>query len=346
LTNPLLSLIISLQKLKGVSVALSYVKIAGTGLSTPPRILSNADLEKMVDTSDEWIRTRTGIVERRIADPEISTSDMAYEASLKALEAASVEPKDIDVIIVATVTPDHLFPSTGCLVQSRLGAKKAFAFDILAGCAGFLYALKTGKAFIDSGDAETVLIVGAETLSRITDFQDRTTCILFGDGAGAVVLRRSETPGILSICLGANGDNWELLYLPAGGSRIPASEESVKKRLHFIKMKGSEVFREAVKAMEVSSIEAIKKANITPDKIDLFISHQANYRIMEAVRKRLNIPPEKVFMNVDRYGNTSSASVPIALDEAVKEGKLRQGNIILFAAFGAGFTWGSAVVRW
>jgi 3-oxoacyl-[acyl-carrier-protein] synthase-3 len=325
---------------------LSYVRIVGTGLSIPEKILSNADLEKIVDTSDEWIRTRTGIVERRIADPDIATSDMAYEASLRALEAASVDPTDIDTIIVATVTPDYLFPSTACLLQSRLGSKKAYAFDILAGCSGFLYALQVGKGIIKGGDAKTILIVGAETLSRITDFQDRTTCILFGDGAGAAVIAKSETPGILSICLGANGDNWELLYLPGGGARIPATEESIRRRLHYLKMKGNDVFKEAVKAMESASIEAIRKADITPDQIDLFISHQANYRIMEAVRRRLDIPPEKVFMNVDRYGNTSSASVPIALDEAVRSGRIRRGDLILFSVFGAGFTWGSAVVRW
>lgn len=325
---------------------MSSVRIVGTGLSIPEKILSNADLEKIVDTSDEWIRTRTGIIERRIAAPDIATSDMAHEASLRALQAASVDPDDIDAIIVATVTSDYLFPSTACLIQSSLGATKAFAFDLSAGCTGFMYALKVGKAMIDAGDAETILVVGAETLSRIMDYEDRTTCILFGDGAGAVVMARSEIPGILSISLGSDGDAWQLLYMPGGGSRIPATEESVKARHHYLKMEGSDVFKEAVKAMEAASIEAIRKADITNGEIDLFISHQANYRIMEAVRKRLDIPPEKVFMNVDRYGNTSSASVPIALDEAVKSGKIHQGDIILFSAFGAGFTWGSAVVRW
>ncbi|MGH7889868.1 MAG: beta-ketoacyl-ACP synthase III [Thermodesulfobacteriota bacterium] len=325
---------------------MSGVRIIGTGLSIPERILSNADLEKIVDTSDEWIRTRTGIAERRIANSDIASSDMAYDASLKALKACSVFPKDIDAIIVATVTSDYLFPSTACLIQSRLGAKRAFAFDVSAGCTGFVYALKVGKAMIDAGDAKTILVVGAETLSRIVDYEDRTTCILFGDGAGAVVLNESEIPGILSISLGSDGDAWQLLYMPGGGSRIPASEESVKARHHYLKMEGSEVFKEAVKAMESASIEAIRRADITPDEIDLFISHQANYRIMEAVRRRLDIPPEKVFMNVDRYGNTSSASVPIALDEAVRSGKIHRGDIILFSAFGAGFTWGSAVVKW
>jgi 3-oxoacyl-[acyl-carrier-protein] synthase-3 len=329
-----------------VLVALGFVRIRGIGSSIPERVLSNSDLEKMVDTSDEWIRTRTGIVERRIADPDIATSDLAYEASLRALEDASIDPSDIDAIIVATVTPDYIFPSTACIVQSRLRAKGASAFDISAGCTGFIYALQVGKAMIDSGDARTILVVGAETLSRIIDYEDRTTCILFGDGAGAAVITRSETPGILSICLGSDGDAWNLLYMPGGGSRFPASHESVENRLHYLKMKGNDVFKEAVKAMESSSLQAIEKADITPDQIDLFISHQANYRIMEAVRKRLDIPPEKVFVNVDRYGNTSSASVPLALDEAIRDGKAQRGGLILLSAFGAGFTWGSAVLRW
>jgi 3-oxoacyl-[acyl-carrier-protein] synthase-3 len=300
----------------------------------------------MVDTSDEWIRTRTGIAERRIAAPDVASSDMGYEAAVRAMHDAGIVSEDIDAIVVATATPDYQFPSTACLIQSRLGAKRAFAFDISAGCAGFVYALKVGKTMIDAGNAETVLLVGAETMSRVTDYEDRTTCILFGDGAGAVVLAKSEMPGILSISLGSDGDAWQLLYMPGGGSRIPATEESVRQRHHYLKMQGSDVFKEAVKAMESASIAAIRKAEITPDEIDLFISHQANYRIMEAVRRRLDIPPEKVFMNVDRYGNTSSASVPIALDEAAKSGKIQRGDIILFSAFGAGFTWGAAVVRW
>ncbi|MGH7808577.1 MAG: beta-ketoacyl-ACP synthase III [Thermodesulfobacteriota bacterium] len=325
---------------------MSGVRIAGTGISIPQKILSNADLEKIVDTSDEWIRTRTGIAERRIAAPDVATSDMGYEASVRAMHDAGIVSEDIDAIVVATATPDYLFPSTACLIQSRLGAKRAYAFDISAGCTGFVYALKVGKALIDAGNSEIILLVGSETMSRVTDYEDRTTCILFGDGAGAVVLAKSEMPGILSISLGADGDAWQLLYMPGGGSRLPATQQSVRERLHYLKMEGKEVFKEAVKAMESASIKAIKEAGISPDEIDLFISHQANYRIMEAVRKRLDIPPEKVFMNVDRYGNTSAASVPIALEEAVRSGKIRRGDIILFSAFGAGFTWGAAVVRW
>jgi 3-oxoacyl-[acyl-carrier-protein] synthase III len=325
---------------------LSYVRFLGTGSSAPPKIMTNLDLEKLVDTSDEWIQTRTGIRERRIAEPEVATSDIAYEASLKALESSGVDARDLDGIIVGTVTPDYLFPSTACILQSRLGAKKAFAFDLLAGCSGFLYALQAGKGIIGCGDAKKLLIIGAETLSKITDFEDRGTCILFGDGAGAAVLSASETPGILSTCLGANGDEWDLLYMPGGGSRIPASEESVKNKCHYLKMAGKEVFKEAVKALESSSLEAIKMADITPEEIDLFIPHQANYRILDAVRKRIGLPQEKVFSNLDRYGNTSSASVPLALDEAVRNGRVKEGDTILISVFGAGFTWGAAVVRW
>ncbi len=325
---------------------MSFVRFLGTGSAAPDKVLSNFDLEKIVDTTDEWIMTRTGIRERRIADPGVATSDIAYEAAIKALESASVDPEELDGIIVGTISPDYLFPSTGCVLQSRLGAKKAFAFDLLAGCSGFLYALQTGKGMIDGGNAKKLLIVGAETLSKIMDFEDRTTCILFGDGAGAAVIGKSDTPGILSCCLGSNGDQGDLLIMPGGGSRMPPSEESVKNKCHFLKMQGKDVFKEAVKAIESSSLEAIKMANITPDEIDLFIPHQANYRILEAVRKRLGMPEEKVFSNLDRYGNTSSASVPIALDEAVRSGRVKEGDILLFSVFGAGFTWGAAVVRW
>jgi 3-oxoacyl-[acyl-carrier-protein] synthase-3 len=308
--------------------------------------MTNLDLEKLVDTSDEWIQTRTGIRERRIAEPGVATSDIAYEAALRALESAGVDARDLDGIIVGTVTPDYLFPSTACILQSRLGAKKAFAFDLLAGCSGFLYALQAGKGIIHCGDAKKLLIIGAETLSKITDFEDRATCILFGDGAGAAVISESDSPGILSTCLGANGDEWELLYMPGGGSRIPPSEESIRNKSHYLKMKGKEVFKEAVKALESSSLEAIRMADITPEEIDLFIPHQANYRILDAVRRRVGLPEEKVFSNLDRYGNTSSASVPLALDEAVRSGRVKEGDKILISVFGAGFTWGAAVVRW
>ncbi len=325
---------------------MSFVRFLGTGSAAPEKVLANADLEKIVDTSDEWIQTRTGIRERRIADPGVATSDIAYDACVRALESASVDPVDLDAIIVGTVTPDYIFPSTACILQDRLGARHIMAFDLLAGCSGFMYALQAGKGIIDGGNAKKVLVVGAETLSTIMDFQDRSTCILFGDGAGAVVLSKSDTPGIMSITMGANGSQWELLYMPGGGSRIPASEESIKNRAHFLKMAGQEVFKEAVKAIESSSMEAIRLADLTPDDIDLFIPHQANYRILEAVRKRIGLPAEKVFSNLDRYGNTSSASVPIALDEAVRSGRVKKDDKILISVFGAGFTWGAAVVNW
>ncbi|MCK5391636.1 MAG: ketoacyl-ACP synthase III [Deltaproteobacteria bacterium] len=325
---------------------MSFVKFLGIGSSVPEKVLSNTDFEKMIDTSDEWIRSRTGIVERRIAAPEVASSDLAYEAALKALEDASMDPEDIDGIVVGTITPDFIFPSTACVLQSLLGAKNAFAFDVLAGCSGFIYALHVAKGMIQGGGSKNLLVVGAETISKIMNYEDRTTCILFGDGAGAAVITTSDTPGILSSCLGANGDGWEFLYMPAGGSRLPTSEESLKNGSHFLQMEGKEVFKEAVKALQSSSLEAIRLADITPDDIDLLIPHQANYRIIESVRKRLELPEEKVFSNLDKYGNTSSASVPIALDEAVKSGRLKRGDIVVFSAFGAGFTWGASVVRW
>ncbi|GJM16616.1 MAG: 3-oxoacyl-[acyl-carrier-protein] synthase 3 [Thermodesulfobacteriota bacterium] len=325
---------------------MSFVKFLGIGSSAPEKVLSNLDFEKMIDTSDEWIRTRTGISERRIAESNIASSDLAYEACVKALEDASMDIEDIDGIIVGTITPDHIFPSTACVLQSQLGAKNAFAFDVSAGCSGFLYALHVAKGMIQGGTNKNLLVVGAEVLSKIMNYDDRTTCILFGDGAGAAVISASDTPGIMSSCLGSNGDYWDLLWMPAGGSRIPTSEESLKNGDHFLKMEGREVFKEAVKALESSSLEAIRQAGITPDEIDLLIPHQANYRIIDAVRRRLELPEEKVFSNLDRYGNTSSASVPIALDEAVKSGRLKKGDIVVFSAFGAGFTWGASVVRW
>ncbi len=324
---------------------MKYVKIIGTGSSVPEAILSNSDLEKMVDTSDEWITSRTGIKERRIADENTAASDVAYGAAEKALKAAGVSPQELDVIIVGTITPDFIFPSTGCVLQSRLGAKKAYAFDIMAGCSGFLYTLHVAEGIIKSGGAEKILAIGVDVLSKVTDFEDRSTCILFGDGAGAAVLTASEEPGILSSILNSDGNHWDLLYVPAGGSRTPIDEEVLKSREQYIKMEGNDVFKVAVKSMESATADAIAKANVSPEDIDLFVPHQANHRILEAVRKRLNFPEEKVFANLDKYGNTSGASIPLALDEAVRQGKVKEGNLVLFAAFGAGFTWGASVVR-
>ncbi len=324
---------------------MKYVKIIGTGSSVPKAVLSNSDLEKMVETSDEWITSRTGIRERRIADDDTASSDIAYEAAEKALTAAGITSGELDAIIVGTITPDFIFPSTACVLQSRLGAKKAYAFDLMAGCSGFLYTLHVAEKIIKSGGANKILVIGAETLSKITDFEDRSTCILFGDGAGAAVLAASDEPGILSSILSSDGDDWDLLYVPAGGSRKPIGEQVLKTREQYIKMKGNDVFKVAVKSMESATINAIEKAEVDPAEIDLFVPHQANYRILEAVRKRLQLPKEKVFVNLDKYGNTSAASVPLALDEAVRNGRVKEGNLVLFAAFGAGFTWGASVVK-
>ena len=324
---------------------MKYVKIIGTGSSVPDAILSNSDLEKMVETSDEWITSRTGIKERRIADENTASSDIAYEAAEKALKAAGVSPQQLDVIIVGTITPDFLFPSTGCVVQSLLGANNAYAFDLMAGCSGFLYTLHVAQGIIKSGGAEKILVIGVDTLSKVTDFEDRSTCILFGDGAGAAVLSASEEPGILSSILSSDGRDWDLLYVPAGGSRTPINEQVLKTRDQYIKMKGNDVFKVAVKSMESATINAIKEAGLEPEDIDLFVPHQANQRILEAVRKRLNFPEEKVFVNLDKYGNTSGASVPLALDEAIRQERVKEGDLVLFAAFGAGFTWGASVVR-
>lgn len=324
---------------------MKYAKITGTGSAVPDAVLSNSDLEKMVETSDEWITTRTGIRERRIADDGTASSDIAHEAAQKALEAADVGPGELDAVVVGTVTPDFLFPSTACVVQSLLGAKNACAFDLMAGCAGFLYTLHIAQGMIKSGGAQKILVIGAETLSKIVDFEDRSTCILFGDGAGAVVLEGSDEPGILSSLVSSDGDCWDLLYVPAGGSRRPVDRDVLETGDQYIKMKGNDVFRVAVKSMESATVDAVEKAGLRPDDIDLFVPHQANHRIVEAVRKRLDFPEEKVFLNLDRYGNTSAASVPLALDEAVRSGRVSRGDTVLFAAFGAGFAWGASVVR-
>ena len=324
---------------------LNYAKIVGTGSCAPENVLSNEDLEKIIETSDEWITTRTGIKQRRIIDNGKFTSDLALEASKLALENANMPASELDGIILGTISPDFIFPSTACILQSQLGCGNIMAFDLLAGCSGFQYALHVGNSMVCSGQARNLLIVGAEVLSRIMDYEDRTTCILFGDGAGSVVLTQSEEPGVMSSILNSDGSNWEMLYMPGGGSRIPASEESVKNRDHFLKMNGRDVFKVAVKSLENASVEAVEEAKLKPEDIDLFVPHQANLRIIDAVRKRLDMPEEKVYINLDKYGNTSSASVPIALDEAVQAGKAKKGDVILTAAFGAGFTWGASLFK-
>ena len=317
---------------------MSYARITGTGIYVPEKLLTNEDLESLVDTSDEWIKARTGISERRLLENG-STSDMCYSACIDALNNSNTDPKEIDGIIVATVTPDYITPSVACLLQDRLQTRKVFAFDLSAGCSGFIYCLNIAKALIENKQSKKLLVVGAEYLSSIVDYKDRGTCILFGDGAGAVVIEESNDPGILSFCLGASGKEAELLYVPGGGSKDVNG-------FRFLKMEGKEVFKEAVKVIQSNSLEAIKAANLEPADIDLFIPHQANMRIIEAARERLELPLEKCFINIDKYGNTSSASVLLALHEAHKESKIKKGDNILFSVFGAGFAWGSAVLKW
>jgi 3-oxoacyl-[acyl-carrier-protein] synthase-3 len=310
-------------------------------------VLTNADLEKMVDTTDEWITTRSGIKERRIAADWQCTSDMGVIAARRAIEQAGISPEEIDLIICATITPDMPFPATACLIQHKLGAKRAAAFDLEAACSGFLYGVEIGQQFITSGTYETVLIVGAEKLSTIIDWQDRSTCVLFGDGAGAVVLRsRGEEHGILTTCMGADGGKADILLMPAGGAKFPACKESVSGRMHYLKMEGKDVFKNAVLAMQTAAEEALKKCNLTIADIKCVIPHQANLRIIDALADRLGAPKEKVYINLHRYGNVSAASVAIALDEAAREGRFQRGDLILLVVFGSGLTWASCVIQW
>jgi 3-oxoacyl-[acyl-carrier-protein] synthase-3 len=323
-----------------------FAKVSGVGSYVPSKVLTNQDLEKMVDTSDEWITTRTGIKERRIASPQETTSSLALEAARRALQMAQVDPQELDLILVATVTPDMAFPATACLLQRELGAPRAACFDLEAGCTGFVYALVVAEKYLIGGGGNKALVVGAETLSKIVDWEDRATCVLFGDGAGACVLEKTDHPGLLASYLGSDGGGAHLLELPAGGSRIPASKESVEGRMHYIKMNGNEVFKFAVRIMEEASKEVARRAGIELEEVALFIPHQANIRIIDSAARRLKIPQEKIFVNVHKYGNTSSASIPIALDEAYREGRIKDGDLLLLVGFGAGLTWGSTVIRW
>ncbi|RME95384.1 MAG: ketoacyl-ACP synthase III [Verrucomicrobia bacterium] len=321
--------------------------IVGVGSYVPERVLTNADLEKMVETSDEWITTRTGIKERRLAAENETTSDMGAEAARRALARAGVSPEQVDLIIVATVTPDMVFPSTACLIQHKIGAHRAAAFDLEAACSGFIYGLEVGQQFIASRTCDTVLVIGAEKLSSIVDWQDRNTCVLFGDGAGAAVLQhRPNTHGLLTVCMGADGSKGDVLCLPAGGSAKPASPETIAQRLHYIRMDGRETFKNAVQAMLTAAREAMDRCEVSIEDIACIVPHQANLRIIDAVGSRLGAKPEQVYVNLHKYGNTSAASVAIALDEAVQEGRIRQGDLVLLVVFGGGFTWGSAIVEW
>ncbi len=322
-------------------------RIIGTGSYLPERVLTNAEIEKLVETSDHWIVERTGIRERRIAAPSEATSDLAAVAATRALEAAGVRASDVDVVLVATATPDMLFPATACLVQTRLGATRAFAFDLSAACTGFLYGLSVADQYIRAGSARTVLVIGAEVLSRVMDWTDRTTCILFGDGAGAAVLQADQGDrGLLSTHIHADGALWDFIHVPGGGSRHPPSEDTLNRRLQFLRMKGSETFKVAVRSLEDTAGEALKANGLSIEDIRWFVPHQANRRIIEAVGARLGLAPERVVVNLERVGNTSAASIPIALDELVRAGRVSPDHLLLFAAFGAGLTWGSAIARW
>ena len=321
-------------------------RILGTGSNLPEKVLTNFDLEKIVDTTDEWIRTRSGISERRIAEPEMPSSELALPAAKRAIEDAGLQPEDIDLIIVATVTPDMTFPSTGCLIQNKLGCRQIPAMDISAGCTGFAYGLILGDSVIKSGMAKYVLVIAVEELSKITNWEDRATCVLFGDGAGAAVIGLSEDErGIIGKYWSADGAVADFLTMPAGGSLMPASKETVEKNLHTLHMAGNDTFKTAVRAMEEASIKGLEDAGISIDELDWLIPHQANIRIISFTAKRLKMPMEKVIVTIDKYGNTSASSVPIALDEARKTGKIKDGDTALLVAFGAGFTWGSTVIR-
>jgi 3-oxoacyl-[acyl-carrier-protein] synthase-3 len=323
------------------------IKITGSGFYTPDKILTNFDLEKMVDTTDEWIITRTGIKERRIASKDQATSDLAVEASRRALKDAGLGVKDIDLIIVGTSTPDTIFPSTACWVQKALGADHIPAFDISAGCTGFLYGMILAEGLILNGEIKRILLVGGELLTKIVNWKDRNTCVLFGDAAGAFILEESnDESGMLSFYWKADGNLGDLLLMPAGGTRIPATAQSVAEKLHCLQMKGNDVFKHAVKRMGEAALEALKRADLKRDDIDYFIPHQANIRIIDATGRRLNVPQEKVYSNIHKYGNVSVASIPISVHELKQEGKLKKGNIIVMDAFGAGFTWAAVVYRW
>ena len=321
--------------------------ILGTGSELPPKVMTNADLENIIDTNDEWITARTGIKERRILEKGKGSADMAYSASVQALGAAGLEAKDLDAIIVGTCTPDYPFPSSACILENMLGARNVFSFDVNAACSGFLNALAVADSFVRTGMIRNALVVGSDTMSRLLNWQDRTTCILFGDGAGAIVVGSTSdgNRGILSTRLRTDGSYAKTLYVPAGGSLKPASLETIHSSEHTITMNGKEVFKIAVRAMEEISRAALEDAGVGVDQISLVIPHQANRRIISALAERLNVPMEKVVVNVDKYGNTSAASVPVALDEAWRQGRIHPGDVVLLNAFGAGFAWGAAVVR-
>ena len=320
-------------------------KIVGLGSYLPEKVLSNQDLEKMVDTSDEWITTRTGMKERRIARNDESTSDMGYEAALKAVEASKIDPKEIDLILFATHTPDYFFPSTACILQGRLGATYAAALDVQAACTGFIYVLSMAKAYVETGMYKTILVVAADKLSPIVDYTDRNTCVLFGDGASACVVKDAkEGFTIESVTLGADGEQSELIKLPAGGSKCPSTQETVSQGLHYLQMEGKEVFKHAVRRMESAVKTCLEKTGLEQQGISWLVPHQANIRIIESLAKRFEVPKERVFLTIHKYGNTSASSVGIAFDELIREKDVKRGEHIVLFAFGAGLTWGAAAI--
>jgi 3-oxoacyl-[acyl-carrier-protein] synthase III len=324
--------------------------IIGTGSYMPDKVLTNDELSKTVDTSDEWITTRTGIRERRIAAADQATSDLASEAARRAMTSAGVTPEEIDLIVVATVTPDMFFPSTACFVQKKIGATNAVCFDVSAACSGFLYALQVARHFLNAGTRTTALVIGAEKLSTLVNWEDRNTCVLFGDGAGAVVIRAEESdtaPGrVLSTVMGSDGTLTDVLRVPGGGSACPTTPHNAADRLNTIHMEGRETFKHAVTRMCQASEQALELAGLKKEDISMVIPHQANARIISAIADRLGLPPEKAFMNLDKYGNTSAATIPVALDEASRQGRIQRGDVVLLVAFGGGFTWASSVLRW
>jgi 3-oxoacyl-[acyl-carrier-protein] synthase III len=329
-----------------IQAASPRARLVSTGRFSPPRVVTNAELETLVDTNDEWIRTRTGIRERRLADKDTGAADMAAAAARVALERAGTTAGEVDMILLSTATPDRLLPSTACDVQALLGARNAAAYDYATACSGFLYGLSMAEAHIVAGQAETVLVCATEKMSSIVDWTDRSTCVLFGDGAGATVVKRAEDGrGILSTYMKSDGTLAELLYRPGGGARIPLDIAVLDERSHFVKMAGPEVFKSAVRAMCEAAETALQRAGVTADQIDLLVPHQANIRIIEATAKYARMPMDKVFVNVDRYGNMSSASIPVALDEAREQGRIGEGSLVLMVAFGAGFTWAANVVQ-
>lgn len=330
-----------------MSSQLRNAGIVGIGSFAPPKILTNSDLEKIVDTTDEWIVTRSGIKERRIVEDGMVASDLALEASKRALDSAGLTPKDIDLIICATVTGDVPFPACSCIVQEKLGITGIPAFDLQAGCSGWVYSLTTASQFVRTGLYDRALVIGVDVLTSVTDWTDRSTCVLFGDAAGAVVLGPvDDGVGLLSTLLGADGSGGNLLKIEAGGSKLRTTEETVRNRQHFIRMEGREVYKFAVKIQCDAALNALESCGLTPEDVSLFVPHQANMRIIEAAAQRLKLPPEKVFVNVDRYGNTSSASIPLALDEAYRTGRVKKGDVVVVVGFGAGLTWAAAVLKW